>query len=258
MNFVIGHIDYINVIPVDVEHVNPEYRSFKILGVPAVLNKELLNGCVDVGFFSSVFYLRNREKLEIAGPYCIASKNEAMSVIIGSEVDLTKKKGHRVRVFETPASETSIFLSRIIFRDYFGVAARKADRKEAEAFTLIGDEALLAVYNEKFRYIYDIGKIWKEMTGYPAVFAVLTTRKDVKTDKRELLESYLNDLEKTLRYFEENAEKAVQIAAKKIGLPEEFLKKYYESLYYRLTERELKSLEVLESYLSREEEYALE
>lgn len=258
MNLIIGHIDYINVIPVDVELVNPRYRSSKILGVPAILNRELLNGCVDVGFFSSVFYLRNRSNLEIAGPYCIASKNEAMSVIIGSEIDLEKKKGHTIKVFETPASETSIFLSRVIFRDYFGVHLKRAAREDSEAFVLIGDEALLAVHNGQFKYIYDIGSFWKEITGHPAVFAVLTTRKDVRQTKAKDLEAYLADLEKALRGFEADTSKAVAIARNKIALPEEFIARYYASLNYRLTDREAKSLEVLENYLKIEEQYAPE
>lgn len=257
-SLIIGHINYINVIPVDVELLKPEYKSSKVLGVPAILNRELLNGCVDIGFFSSIFYLRNKEKLDIAGPYCIASKKEAMSVIIGSNFNLEKRKKDTLLIFETPASETSIFLSRVILKDYFGFELVSTSREKADAEVLIGDEALLKNYKKTFSYIYDVGKLWNEMTGLPAVFAVLTTRSQVKVEKRNELEQYLKDLEETLSYFEANVDEVVKLARKRLDLPEDYLERYYLGLHYRLGKEEMDSITKMGEYLKNEEKYRVE
>ncbi|MCX7831317.1 MAG: menaquinone biosynthesis protein [Actinobacteria bacterium] len=256
-SIIIGHINYINVIPVDVELVKPEYRSKKVLGVPSVLNRELLNGCVDIGFFSSVFYLRNKDRLEIAGPFCIASKREAMSVIIGSKFDLINSKKKKLKIYETPASETSIFLSRIVLKDYLGFEIEKSNRQEADIQVLIGDEALIANFNKEFSYIYDVGTLWREFTGLPAVFAVLTTRKDVPTARYDELSEYLRDLEETLIYAENHLDSIIELAKKKLELPDEYLKKYYSSLYYRMDEEAIESLKVIEEYLKKEDKYEI-
>lgn len=256
-SIIIGHINYINVIPVDVELIKPEYKSRKVLGVPSILNKELLNGCIDIGFFSSVFYLRNKDRLEIAGPYCIASKREAMSVIMGSNFNLMDSKKKELKIYETPASETSIFLSRIILKDYFGFELKKSTRHEADIQVLIGDEALIANFKKEFSHIYDVGELWRDFTGLPAVFAVLTTRKDVATARYEELREYLKDLEEVLKYAENNLNSIIELAKRKLKLPHGYLKRYYASLHYRLDDEAIKSLKLIEEYLRKEHEYEI-
>lgn len=254
-SLVIGHINYINVIPVDVEIINPEYKNYKVLGVPAVLNRELLRGCVDIGFFSSVFYLQNKNKLELAGPFCIASKKTAMSVIIGSKVRLEEMKNKMVGIYETPASATSTFLSRVILKDYFQISPVLKEKKEADAFVLIGDEALKANFRKEYPFIYDVGEYWARLTGLPAVFALLVTRPEVKKEKSNDLNIYLEDLRKTLEFSKNNLDFIVKKAREKLDLPENYLMEYYRSLHYELKNDELKSIEVMETYLKKSHEY---
>jgi chorismate dehydratase len=251
----IGHINFINVIPVDVELIDSKYRAQKVLGVPSILNKELLNGCVDVGFFSSVFYLRNRDSLEIPAPFGIVSKDKAMSVILASRVSLEGLRGRKVNLYETPASETSIFMNQVILKEYFKIDYTITSRDEAEAELLIGDEALTVNFSNSFPYIYDIGTYWKRLTGYPAVFAVLCTRKNLQPEKRRELDRYIEDLKRTLELTRSNSEIVVDIASRKIRLPEAYLEEYFNSLYYELGEEEFASLAKLEEFLKNESRF---
>ncbi len=252
---VIGHINFINVIPVDVELIDPHYRANKILGVPSILNRQLLTGCVDIGFFSSVFYLRNKELLEIPAPYCISTREKAMSVVIVSKIDLEEPGNRKLKLFETPASETSVFMSRVLLKEYFNIEFKQAERDEAEALLLIGDEALQVSYSGKYPFVYDIGEIWKRYTGYPAVFAVLLSRKDLKALKPDALKKYINDLERTLKFTEENRETIIERAKQKIELNEDILNEYYNQLNFRIGDEEKRSLEILEEKLRSEKIY---
>lgn len=252
---VIGHINFINVIPVDVEIIDSKYRTQKVLGVPSILNKELLNECVDVGFFSSVFYLRNKDSLEIPAPFGIVSKDKAMSVILASRVNIDYLKGKTINLYETPASETSIFMNRVILKEYFKVDYRLTSRDKADAELLIGDEALAVNFSNSFPYIYDIGSYWKKLTGYPAVFGVLCTRKNLQPEKRAELKRYIKDLRRTLDLTSSNLRLVVEIASKKIKLPMPYLEEYFNSLYYELGEKEFNSLQKLEEFIKDESRF---
>jgi len=254
-DLVIGHINFINVIPVDVEMVNSDYRKKKVLGVPSVLNRALLDGSVDIGFFSSVFFLRNKKRLMLAGPFGIASRSKAMSVILGSRVKLEDYNAKCLYLYESPASETSVFLNRVVLREYFKLDFKLVRREEALAELLIGDEALLANYKKSFPFVYDIGEYWEKLTGFPAVFAVLATRPEIKSRKAAELEQYLADLDRVLDLFEKEPARFIEAARLKTKLPEAFLRSYFASLNYRLTEKELGSLNKIEEFLKNESAY---
>jgi chorismate dehydratase len=254
-DLILGHINFINVLPVDVEIVNPKYKENKVKGVPSELNRKLISGEVDIGFFSSVFFLRNKESLAIAGPYGIVSASKAMSVILGSKVRLEDFKGKVLPLYETSASETSVFLNRVILKEYFRLDFETVSRKDALAELLIGDEALIANYKGGFPYIYDIGEYWKKLTSCPAVFAVLTTRPEVIINKSFELKEYLEDLEKVLALFFKNPERFVTMAMKKVNLPKTYLESYFKHLSYRLAEEEMSSLKTIEEFLKNESFY---
>jgi len=80
-------------------------------------------------------------------------------------------------IFLDKHSRTSVLLTRIIMEDYFKIQpdylpseAETQIVEENEAILLIGDKVFDMQNN--YRYSYDLGQIWKEMTGLPFVFAV--------------------------------------------------------------------------------------
>ena len=99
----------------------------------------------------------------------------------------------------TPASASSSTLARLLYRLWFGESAynfRAAESTSAAASSslslkqplelLIGDEALAK--RAAFRFVLDLGEIWRELTDLPFVFAIWqTTRKNLSQGWRQRL-----------------------------------------------------------------------
>ncbi len=83
--------------------------------------------------------------------------------------------------------------------DYFCInpSFKSADAKsqileENDAILLIGDKVFDMQNN--FKYSFDLGEIWKEMTGLPFVFAVWVTTLEMSEH------SVMNDLQEAFEY----------------------------------------------------------
>ncbi len=247
----VGHIDFINTIPLDLEDTSCLNYN-KIKGVPTVINKMLLNGEVDVGVISISFYLEHRDDLLRIGELGIVSDGPAMSILLFSNIDISKSLGNKVlKVYETPKSATSVLLNRIILKKFYGIyIVPESVITEADAVLLIGDDALLEKQKGRWSYVYDLGNEWKRFTGLPAVFAVLATNKKVFKEKWEELENYLKLLRKNYEKSMRNLDITVAKAKRKTNLDEEVLYKYFQSLKYELGKKEEESIALFEKLIS--------
>lgn len=102
-------------------------------------------------------------------------------------------------------SRTSVLLAQILLKEYWslkptiikGYPGYEKEIKGSKGGLIIGDRAF--EYEEKLPYKYDLGAIWKEMTGLPFVFALWVATKPLSIKQRDLLE---NALEYGIKNFE--------------------------------------------------------
>jgi chorismate dehydratase len=210
---------------------------------PRNLATMLETGEIDFAPVPSFYYLKNKHKLR-RYEFCVASKNSVLSVVVVSKEKTLAGNDGSIAV--TNQTTTSVNLLKIILRErglknrVVPVDASKASEllKYCPHALVIGDEALKA--RLEYRVVMDLGEEWRELTGYPMVFGIATSRKerDMSAINRAVMES--------ITWGEENIGAIAKEAASKYELPKEFLETYFKTLTYRLGVAEKRGLELFE------------
>ena len=218
----LGRISYVNMAPVfyrleaDVEEVS---------GVPTELNRRLLAGELDLAPISSIEYARNAERLRILPRLCVGSEGAVDSIQLVSRAPL-----ERVRtVAVTPESATSVVLTKVLLPE----AEHVPLGEEAEATLLIGDAALKSAFEDPTPH-YDLGRLWRDRTGLPMVFAVWAAPEPVPPELPDLEDA----LVASVRLARAEPEQLAYESSERYGYPPGFLARYFEKLRYSFGPRE--------------------
>lgn len=172
----VGAVSYLNTKPFiyGLEHGPIKDEIELILDYPANLVKMLKSDQIDIGLVP-VGALPSLGEYHIISDYCIGTEGEVASVAVFSEVPMEQIE----QVYLDYQSRTSVLLCRLLFEKHWKKNVRFIDAKDegyldqikgTTAGLIIGDRALMN-YN-RFKFVYDLGLGWKEMTGLPFVFAV--------------------------------------------------------------------------------------
>src|SRR3954447_10634612 len=197
----------------------------EVQGVPTDLNRRLLAGELDVAPISSIEYARNADRLRLLPRLCVASEGAVDSIQLVSRTSL-----ERIRtVAVTPESATSVVLTRVLLPD----AEQVPLGEEADAKLLIGDAALKSSFEDPTPH-HDLGRLWRERTGLPMVFALWAARDDAPDGLGELEDA----LVASVRLARAEPEKLAQEASERYGYPAGFLARYFEKLRYSFGPRE--------------------
>src|SRR3954462_11622703 len=197
----------------------------EVVGVPTDLNRKLVAGELDTAPISSIEYARNAETLRLLPRLCVSSEGAVDSIQLVSRVPL-----ERIRtVGVTPESATSVVLTKVLLPD----AEHVPLGEEAEAKLLIGDAALKSAFEDPTPH-HDLGRLWRERTGLPMVFAVWAARDDAPDGLGELEDA----LVASVRLARAEPEKLAQEASERYGYPPGFLARYFEKLRYSFGPRE--------------------
>jgi chorismate dehydratase len=215
----LGRIGYVNMAPVffrldaDVEEV---------VGVPTELNRQIVDGRLDVAPISSIEYARNADRLRLLPRLCVSSEG-AIQLISKTPLD-------RIRsVAVTPESATSVVLTKVLLPE----AEHVPLGEDAEAKLLIGDAALKSAFEDPTPH-YDLGRLWLERTGLPMVFAVWAAPEPTHPDLLELEDA----LVASVRAARAEPELLAYESSERYGYPAGFLARYFEKLRYRFGPRE--------------------
>jgi chorismate dehydratase len=218
----LGRIGYVNMAPVfyrlaaDVD---------EIVGVPTELNRALLEGECDLAPISSIEYARNAERLRILPRLCVGSEGAVDSIQLVSRAPL-----ERVRtVAVTPESATSVVLTKVLLPE----AEHVPLGEEAEATLLIGDAALKSAFEDPTPH-YDLGRLWRDRTGLPMVFAVWAAPEPVPPELPDLEDA----LVASVRLARAEPEQLAYESSERYGYPPGFLARYFEKLRYSFGPRE--------------------
>ncbi len=207
---------------------------------PKNLAKLIESRRIDYAPIPSFYFLKNKERLR-SYDFCIASKGRVLSVLVVSN-------GRTIdnRIAVTSETMTSVNLLRIILREK-GLKCKIVPTNERRASSLlrmcgsalvIGDEAIKArmVYN----VVMDLGEEWFDLTGYPMVFGISSSLKEVNATECDEL------IKRSLNWGFEHFEEVVESAERAFKMPREFLEDYFRTLIYTMGSKERRGLEIFE------------
>lgn len=168
----VGCVSYLNTLPLFYSWDTSKVKLVE--GHPAQLVDMLRKNQIQAGIVSSVEYLLNPEQYRIVQGISISSREKACSVLLFSRSPIERIKS----IYLTPASLTSRLLALYILKTYGSEPEVIADKNDAEALLLIGDEALREKRSVRWEYVYDLGEEWFRLYRLPFVFALFLVRKD--------------------------------------------------------------------------------
>lgn len=247
----IGRISYINVAPVYYgldRSMKPSWLTM-VTEPPAVLNSMLERGDIVLSPVSSAAYAKNHEDWMIMPDLSISSFGSVMSVILVSRYPLEELHGRRV--FFTEESATAAALTRYIFSitniDPVIETGKITDSSSlahtADAALVIGDTALIQNWPAHFTYVYDLGEMWKTMTGLPFVFAVWAVRRDFAKNHPQALEDIKSLFRDSKLLGETHKDEIIESASLKTGLSKDLCRTYFDHLICDLGPLHHKGLE---------------
>lgn len=176
-------MSYLNTKPLlyGLEHGQLSDQVELVLDYPANLVRLLNSNQIDIGLIP-VGALPSLRDYHIISDYCIGTEGEVASVAVFSEVPMEEID----TVLLDYQSRTSVMLCKILFEKHWKKKVQFIDAKDESyidnirgnvAGLVIGDRALKI--RDAFKYIFDLGLGWKEMTGLPFVFAVWVRKKEI-------------------------------------------------------------------------------
>jgi chorismate dehydratase len=218
----LGRISYVNMAPV---FFRVDAQVDEVQGVPTELNRMLLAGELDVAPISSIEYARNADRLRLLPRLCVASEGAVDSIQLVSRAPLERIRSVAV----TPESATSVVLTRVLLPD----AEQVPLGEDADAQLLIGDAALKSAFEDPTPH-YDLGRLWRERTGLPMVFAVWAYPEPGPPGLAELEDA----LAESVRLARAEPERLAHESSDRYGYPAGFLARYFEKLRYSFGPRE--------------------
>jgi chorismate dehydratase len=218
----LGRISYVNMAPV---FFRLDASVDEVQGVPTALNRQLLDGDLDIAPISSIEYARHAGRLRILPRLCVSSEGAVDSIQLVSKTPLE----HVRTVAVTPESATSVVLTKVLLPG----ATHVPLGEEAEAKLLIGDAALKSAFEDPTPH-YDLGRLWLQRTGLPMVFAVWAAPEPVASGLTELQDALVT----SVRAARSEPETLAYEASDRYGYPAGFLARYFEKLRYSFGPRE--------------------
>ncbi|MCP4109241.1 MAG: menaquinone biosynthesis protein [Desulfobacteraceae bacterium] len=247
----IGRISYMNVAPIYYGLDNGMKPSWinMVSAPPSTLNRMLAHGELDISPVSSAAFARNQDEWLLLPGLSIACFGEVMSVILVSKYPFEQLADKKVIL--TEESATAVELLKLLFVlqgvvPHFETGKiRNADdfSEDAAAALVIGDAALKEKWGSHFDYVWDLGKMWWELTGLPFVFALWAVRKSFADEKPELVSSIIDLFHISRDAGCMNINKIIPRASEKLELRTDICRKYYDKLHFDLDLPEIKGAE---------------
>lgn len=246
-----GKIDYINASPVyyGLDHgLVPEWIEM-IEGPPAVLNGMVQNRRLDISPVSSAFYGMNHKELLILPDLSISSHEEVLSVILMSDYPIEELDGKIIVLTQDSATSSAlvklIATQRKVCPKFITKRLRTLDDlpDEVDAAMIIGDAAMTQPWEERFKYRIDLGKLWRDTTGLPFVFALWVVRKESAHTRHDDIKDALDLFYRSRKEGYDHIDEVIASGAGKLGLDLSYVRRYFELLHCDLDPLKVKALD---------------
>lgn len=174
---------------------------------PADCAKSLIDDKVDIALIP-VGSLYDLENYFIHTDFCIGCDGKVRTVMVFANQDIPSLH----TIYLDNHSRTSQLLTKVLIEDYYGIECKYiiadvstlSSLPEGCGVLMIGDKVF--EHEGNFKFQYDLGYLWKKMTGLPFVFAVWVSKnQDNPAPKfieeiNKRMENVLGDID---RYLEE-------------------------------------------------------
>jgi chorismate dehydratase len=254
----IGMVKYLNTAPIHERWISTVHNAdWQLLeAAPAVLNRLLAEGQIDLGFVSSYEYAVHPESYKILSGLSISANGPVGSVFLFSHVPIEHLDD--VPILLSSQSETSVSLVKIILEDFHHVQPRyitgdilDVKDNEYKALLAIGDDALRLVDKATYLYQFDLGDIWKRETGLPFVFSVCAVREEFCRSHPETLDEIHRELLRCRDEGKNDLKAICQLSAPRIPMSEKRCYEYLIAIEHDLNAQKRKALETFFSFLIR-------
>lgn len=240
----IARIPYLNT--------EPFYHCFSAQGYelidlqPRALGQAAAAGRVAAGPMSVMDFLRLEAQFEPLGPFGICTAGPVHSVLLFGRKPVESLHGATI-AFSGDTS-TSVVLLRALLRNVYGVEPAVWLRletgsdvpPEADAWLLIGDDALRAAARAESPPLLDLGAAWWAWKSLPFVFALWVVRRDLPLEEKKVLAMRFEDA-----FFEGMAHlpEIAERRASDLGMTPAAVEAYLRNFRYRLGPEELNGLD---------------
>lgn len=253
----IGRIDYANVWPV-VHYFDPAVLPFAAqqwVDKPAVLNRMLENGSLDLSAVSSYAFGKAADQYYMLPDLSISAYGQVRSILLLMRAPLEQVK--RGTIALTTASDTSVNLLKIIMNRFYGgdpvyvPAEPNLPRmlEQADAALLIGDDAIRASWSNHGYETIDLGEAWFRHTGSWMTFALWAVRRDAVRERPQQVRRVYEALVRSKQLAARDLSPIVDAAARRIGGTENYWRGYFHNLAYDFGPRQLEGLTLYFRYL---------
>ena len=183
-------VSYLNTYPIvwGLKKIADNYQPDIILAPPAQCTQTLLLDKVGVALVQSITYLHSSLGFELL-PFGIVTHKQIDTVLLVGNRPFEEWK----TVFLDTDSLTSVQLAKILFRlkklsPHFisGIEGIEQLGEQSGAL-IIGDKCFTLA--SRFSMVYDLSKLWSELTGLPFVFALFLVHH--QCERASLKEAYL-------------------------------------------------------------------
>lgn len=254
----VGEIAFTNILPIYHHFDDAGIEVEWISQVPSQLNRGMAKGEIDMGPISSFAYAEQYPKYVLMPDLSVSSHGPVGSIFLFTR-DAELKDLRQAKIALPSTSATSVALLRILIEHFEGgkpeyVTMSPSLEKmmaEADAALLIGDDALLAAWNNPGYRALDLGQEWYNRTGLSMVFAVWAVRREIAAERpQELKEIYDRFMESKERGRIEMGP-VISKAQQRLGGSTVTWEDYYRKLIYDFGPDQQKGLETYYHYAAK-------
>jgi chorismate dehydratase len=234
----IGRIDYTNVWPV-FHHFDPSSLrnpAEMVMEMPAVLNRKLRAGEIDMAAISSFAYGLSSDSYYLLPNLSVSALGRVQSILLFLKSPLEKVIHGKIAL--TTTSATSVNLLKIIMEKFYGGKPVYEDAEpslehmlaKSDAALLIGDHAIRASWENHGYRVLDLGEIWNVWTGHWMSFALWGVRRDAADANPEAVGSIYEGLLESKRLGSRDLTPLVDKALRHIGGTASYWRNYFQNL----------------------------
>jgi chorismate dehydratase len=247
----VGRIEYVNVAPVyyGLEQEDAPANIQLVRKPPAVLNHMMEQGRIDISPVSSAAFARNHHQWSLLPNLSISSFGTVMSVILASHYPLEELDNRKILLSDESASAADMLRLVLSWKHIFPrfetgsvTCDAQATYADYDAVLVIGNNALSGGWNHRFQYGFDLGELWKEVTGLPFVFAVWAVRKAFARQHPIIVTEIARHFEHSKQLGRRNIDKIEEMACTALDLDPGDCHTYFQILKYGLGHFELLGL----------------
>ena len=235
----VSAVSYLNTLPFIYGINNSDiFNDINVsLDYPSECARKLLNNEVDIALVP-VVVLKQNPQFKIISDYCIGADGKVDTVCLYSEVPIDKIEN----IYLDYQSRTSVELIKILCREYWSITPNfiksvygfESEIKGETAALIIGDRAFSSFL--KYKYVYDLSETWKDMTGFPFVFACWVANKVIDY-------KFVIQLNKSFDFGLKNLKQAISTESKNYSHHENALDYLNYKISYKLDHQKRKGMD---------------